>query len=483
MLWLKLLLASLLLTSGVTLNTYRHKKQFYPTIVCMSKSNVSMTALYIQGFVLVYILGIVVRKIFFGRLRHVENEILAERSWYSLTETCLAFTIFKEDFTPRFVALFTLLLFLKAFHWLADERIDLMERTPAVSPLFHIRMFTLLIILGSSDCALLMFAYNSTIKRGPSGQMIFGFEYAILLITVTNTMVKYFSHIRDLHERTWENKTVFVLYTDLVIGLVKSLVYLAFIITMFRVYTLPVFALRPFYQTLRDFKKTLRDVIMSRRALKNLSSLYPDATAEELAREEVCIICREDLRSNAKKLPCNHVFHTSCLRSWFQRQQTCPICRFNVLVAPRPAESQVQQRPEEQHSRRSGESNESSQRDRTTTRQWRRAVSSRERRHRSSRLRRHKASDMTDEDMKRLRSATIHGLEKRMNSLREVLKMTESTLLMLSRYYSEMEVKTLQLSFSSKRSDSHTQTDSTSLTESETQTEENGVSEQTSITN
>merc|ERR1719319_1391082 len=32
-----------------------------------------------------------------------------------------------------------------------------------------------------------------------------------------------------------------------------------------------------------------------------------------------------------KKLPCNHIFHRNCLRSWFQRQQTCPTCRLDVL--------------------------------------------------------------------------------------------------------------------------------------------------------
>ena len=49
---------------------------------------------------------------------------LIERSWYAVTETCLAFTVFRDDFSPRFVALFTLLLFLKCFHWLAEERVD-----------------------------------------------------------------------------------------------------------------------------------------------------------------------------------------------------------------------------------------------------------------------------------------------------------------------------------------------------------------------
>lgn len=38
--------------------------------------------------------------------------------------------------------------------------------------------------------------------------------------------------------------------------------------------------------------------------------------------------------STSKKLPCGHIFHTACLRSWFQRQQTCPTCRLNILRTP-----------------------------------------------------------------------------------------------------------------------------------------------------
>lgn len=59
---------------------------------------------------------------------------------------------------------------------------------------------------------------------------------------------------------------------------------------------------------------------------------YPDVSSEELeSANNVCIICREEMVSRCKKLPCNHIFHTSCLRSWFQRQQTCPTCRMDVL--------------------------------------------------------------------------------------------------------------------------------------------------------
>ncbi len=45
---------------------------------------------------------------------------------------------------------------------------------------------------------------------------------------------------------------------------------------------------------------------------------------------------------HCKKLPCNHIFHTNCLRSWFQRQHTCPTCRLDVLLAHRTRQQQQQ---------------------------------------------------------------------------------------------------------------------------------------------
>lgn len=57
-------------------------------------------------------------------LRVISLQHLLEKVWYAVTETCLAFTVFRDDFSPKFIALFTLLLFLKSFHWLAEDRVD-----------------------------------------------------------------------------------------------------------------------------------------------------------------------------------------------------------------------------------------------------------------------------------------------------------------------------------------------------------------------
>uniref|UniRef100_A0A4W5PPY3 E3 ubiquitin-protein ligase synoviolin-like TPR repeats domain-containing protein n=1 Tax=Hucho hucho TaxID=62062 RepID=A0A4W5PPY3_9TELE len=132
---------SLALTGAVVAHAYLLKHQFYPTVVYLTKSSPSMAVLYIQAFVLVFLLGKFMRKIFFGQLRAAEMEHLIERSWYAVTETCLAFTVFRDDFSPRFVGLFTLLLFIKCFHWLAEDRVDFMERSPNISWVFHFRVF------------------------------------------------------------------------------------------------------------------------------------------------------------------------------------------------------------------------------------------------------------------------------------------------------------------------------------------------------
>ncbi|EFN70051.1 E3 ubiquitin-protein ligase synoviolin [Camponotus floridanus] len=328
-----IMLISTALTCVVIGNAYYQRKQFYPTVVHITKSNPSMTVIYAQGFILAFMINAFLRKIFFGTLRAAELEHLVEKVWYAVTETCLAFTVFRDDFSPKFIALFTLLLFLKSFHWLAEDRVDYMERSPVITWLFHLRVATLLGLLFGINLTMIHYAYNTTATKGPSVQLVFGFEYAILLTVVFNITVKYVLHTIDLQsENPWDNKPVFLLYTELIIGLLKVILYVAFVTLMIKLFTLPLFALRPMYYTMRDFKKAFHDIVMSRRAIRNMNTLYPDATTEELAAaDNVCIICREEMVAASKKLPCNHIFHTACLRSWFQRQQTCPTCRLNIL--------------------------------------------------------------------------------------------------------------------------------------------------------
>ena len=68
-------------------------------------------------------------KMFFEQLRSAEVEHSIERMWYVITETILAFTVFRDDFVSKFVTMFAILCLFECFHWLSDDRLDFMERT------------------------------------------------------------------------------------------------------------------------------------------------------------------------------------------------------------------------------------------------------------------------------------------------------------------------------------------------------------------
>ena len=143
-------------------------------------------------------------------------------------------------------------------------------------------------------------------------------------------------------------------------------------------YGMPIHIIRDVALTIRSFYKRITDFVRYRQATRDMNARYPDATAEEISREDVCIICREDMRPwhartttgndqvgaeqsssgnasvderlRAKKLPCGHILHFSCLRSWLERQQNCPTCRRPVLTTGTVARAQGQD-PANQHGR------------------------------------------------------------------------------------------------------------------------------------
>ena len=88
------------------------------------------------------------------------------------------------------------------------------------------RVVSLAVLLASVDAAFISYAFQSTITKGASVQLVFGFEYAILLTIVVNTVVKYILNSIDLHsENPWEGKAVCLLYAELVLGFIKVKVH------------------------------------------------------------------------------------------------------------------------------------------------------------------------------------------------------------------------------------------------------------------
>ena len=158
----------------------------------------------------------------------------------------------------------------------------------------------------------------------------------------------------------WEHKGIAVFYLGIVTDMVQLLVYFVFFIVILTHYGMPLHLIRDLYMTLRNFRTRVGDFIRYRRITSNMHKKFPNATKEDVEREPTCIVCREQMivpddedsttsdgttapesngrrrqmqRNLPKTLPCGHTFHLGCLRSWLERQQSCPTCRAPVNLS------------------------------------------------------------------------------------------------------------------------------------------------------
>ncbi|ORZ11572.1 hypothetical protein BCR42DRAFT_332576 [Absidia repens] len=341
---------SSVLAVGVVLSAFTQRANFYSACVYLSKSSACMMILLNMGLFVSIIAGKSLQAIFFGRLRAIEVEHLYERSWYAVTETCLAMTIFREEFDLQFVVVFTTLLFLKIFHWLCQDRVEFMEQTPSHGTVFHMRMVNMMLLLFLLDYSLASHAIHATWTKGPNMMIMFGFEYTIMLCSILSSICKYTLNVIDLRsQEPWEGKSMYVFFVDLLTDFLKLVTYIVFFVIICFYYQLPLHIVRDVYVTFRSFIQKCRDLYRYRRATRNMDQLYPNASLDDLSQssDSTCIICREEMVASTtstpppsaaaddnnnnnnnldqpKKLPCGHIFHFHCLRSWLERQQTCP---------------------------------------------------------------------------------------------------------------------------------------------------------------
>ncbi|KAK9701552.1 E3 ubiquitin-protein ligase hrd1 [Basidiobolus ranarum] len=266
---------SSLLTTAVIAAAFSQRSHFYAACIQLSQSSAAMMVLLNMGIFLTILFGKFLQYVFFGGLRAVEVEHLYERAWFAVTETCLAMTIFREEFDTHFVVVFTSLLFIKIFHWLCQDRVDFMEQSPTISVLFHVRMSILMSILCIIDCFLVHYSISVTMQHGPNMMIMFGFEYAILASMIISTLCKYILHTIDLRsEEPWENKSIYVFYLELVTDFVKLATYLVFFAIIMVYYGLPLHIIRDVYVTFRSFVQKCRDLIRYRQATRNMNERY-----------------------------------------------------------------------------------------------------------------------------------------------------------------------------------------------------------------
>ncbi|OLN97433.1 E3 ubiquitin-protein ligase HRD1 [Colletotrichum chlorophyti] len=386
------------LAASVVVSAFHQRANFYSAMVYLAQSNFCLLVL-VNFIYLIYgtlIYGL--QRLLYGPLRQVEVEQLSEKAWFAITETCLAMTIFREEIGAWFLVMFTALVTGKVWGWIGDGRVEVLEQQPPTNPgLFHTRLSISLLLSLVYDTWLLRYTVNTVIQQArPNMMVMFLFEFAVLATCSARTGIRYMVSVMEqnivktqtrlrLEERRrqvreereelirqrehdggaagtdqpdlpreedidemdievpgWEAKGQWILILDLVADCVKLAIYLVFFGILLTFYGLPIHIMRDLFMTARSVIKRGSALWRYRKAVEDMNK-YPDATQEELGREDTCIICREEMRPwdpnngavervRPKKLPCGHILHFGCLKSWLERQQVCPTCRSPVVV-------------------------------------------------------------------------------------------------------------------------------------------------------
>ncbi|KAH7388000.1 hypothetical protein KP509_16G052700 [Ceratopteris richardii] len=253
---------------------------------------------------------------------------------------------------------FSVLGFLKVFQGLACDRLARLNASPAATLFTHGRVFAVLVLVLLSSLfwvQLCIFLFKDT---GINTLLLLIFEPLSIALDTFQAIVV---HGLQLHE-TWhrcimddipQRKNLHPSQRSaaaaawewrglLLQNFVFTMDVLGYMLTL--IHCLHIWWLRGLAFKLVDgvlfvnlrtllsaILKRIKVFMRMRTALNTLQCALPDATEEELlAYDDDCAICKEPM-GKAKQLPCTHLFHLPCLRSWLDQglaeAYSCPTCR------------------------------------------------------------------------------------------------------------------------------------------------------------
>ncbi|XP_029283224.1 LOW QUALITY PROTEIN: E3 ubiquitin-protein ligase AMFR-like [Cottoperca gobio] len=284
-----------------------------------------------------------IQYIVFGPLRVSEKQHLKDKFWnFIFYKFIFIFGVLNVQTVEEVVMWclwFSALVFLHLMVQLCKDRFEYLSFSPSTPMNSHVRVLCLLVSLLLDCCGL---AVGCGGLMGAShGMHTFSFMAAeCLLVTVRtgHVIMRYSIHLWDLnHPGTWENKGTYVYYTDFVMELAMLFLDLMHHIHMllFGNIWLSMASLVIFMQLRYLFHEVQRRVRRHKnylRVINNMEARFAVATAEELtANDDDCAICWDTMLT-ARKLPCGHLFHNSCLRSWLEQDTSCPTCRTSLNI-------------------------------------------------------------------------------------------------------------------------------------------------------
>ncbi|KAG7235914.1 hypothetical protein INR49_001894 [Caranx melampygus] len=283
-----------------------------------------------------------VQCVVFGPLRVSEKQQLKDKFWnFIFYKFIFVFGVLNVQTVEEVVMWwlwFAVLVFLHLLVQLCKDRFEYLSFSPATPLSSHARVLLLLVVLLLCCGGLATLCGRLARTQGRHTAAFMAAECMLVTVRTTHVMFRYSIHLWDMNqEGSWENKSSYIYYTDLLMELLLLGLDLLHHVHMllFSNIWLSMASLVIFMQLrflVQEVQKRIRRHHNYLKVLRNMETRFSVASADELAaNNDDCAICW-DVMSSARKLPCGHLFHSSCLRSWLEQDTSCPTCRLSLNI-------------------------------------------------------------------------------------------------------------------------------------------------------
>ncbi|KAG7275067.1 hypothetical protein CRUP_004833 [Coryphaenoides rupestris] len=281
-----------------------------------------------------------VQCVVFGPLRVSEKQHLKDKFWnFVFYKFIFIFGVLNVQTVEEVVMWclwFSALVFLHLMVQLCKDRFEYLSFSPTTPMNSHVQVLSLLVslLLGCLGLAVVCGLLGAT--HGMHTLSFMAAECLLVIVRTGHVIMRYSIHLWDLkHPGTWESKGTYVYYADFLFGNIWLSMASLVIFMQLR------YLFHEVQRRIRRHKNYLR-------VIDNMEARFAVATEEELAvNNDDCAICW-DAMLTARKLPCGHLFHNSCLRSWLEQDTSCPTCRMSLNIygdGPPTGPPQQQQPP------------------------------------------------------------------------------------------------------------------------------------------
>ncbi|XP_069361730.1 E3 ubiquitin-protein ligase AMFR-like [Maniola hyperantus] len=313
---------------------------FTEVVTFMMQEPLCMWTLINMAYCSLALFGFVVQRLVFGRLRVAEAQRVKDKFWnYVFYKFIFVFGVLNVQYMDEVLlwcCWFTLVGFLHLLGQLCKDRFDYLSSSPNVARWAHTRLLGLLvgILLAAAALSAVALAWGL-----PAGKDTFAFMAAECLLVGVSALHVVARFTLRAHDADAAGPAAY--YTHLAfdaVSLVTETCHVAHMVVYSNVVVsmASLVLLMQLRHLLHALLARLRRHRLYAALATHMSRNYPMASAEEVQKnEDNCAICWEPMKE-ARKLPCAHLFHNSCLCRWVQQDASCPTCRRALSAAPEP---------------------------------------------------------------------------------------------------------------------------------------------------